>query len=139
MAQEMSLKPITVKLSLIERLMGVCTVVVAYIAVRCLPFETISKILGGLKHLCQREIGVEEADIAWSAVRQSSFFFLGRAACLELSLAFVLFALSKGLSATLCVGVATEPFRSHSWVELGGKPFREADYIERDFRKLLAV
>jgi Transglutaminase-like superfamily len=136
---EMSLKPITVKLSLIERLMGISTVAVAYIAVRCLPFETICKILGGLKRRSQGEIGVDEADIAWSAVRQSSFFFLGRAACLELSLAFVLFALSKGLSATLCVGVATEPFRSHSWVELGGKPFREADYIERDFIKMFAV
>jgi Transglutaminase-like superfamily len=139
MDQEMSLKPITVKLSLIERLMGISTVAVAYIAVRCLSFETIAKILGRFKLRCQGEIGVESADIAWAAVRQSSFFFLGRAACLELSLAFFLFALIKGQAATLCVGVATEPFRSHSWIELSGKPFREPDYIEREFIKMFAV
>ena len=64
---------------------------------------------------------------------------MGRAACLELSLAFVLFALTKGQAATLCVGVANKPFRSHSWIELGGKPFREPDYVEREFIKMFAV
>lgn len=139
MDQEMSLKLINVKLSLIERLKGMFAVIIAYIIVRCLPLSTISKMLGAVKERCSREISVDEADIAWAAVRQSSFFFLGRAACLELSLAFVLLAFTKGRSATFCVGVATEPFRSHSWIELGGKPFREADYVERDFRKMLAV
>lgn len=72
-------------------------------------------------------------------MRQSSFFFLGRATCLELSLAFVFFAATKGLSATWCVGMATAPFRSNSWIELGGKPFREDDCVERDFKKMLVV
>jgi hypothetical protein len=139
MNTEMTLQTIGFKLSLIERLKGIFTVIIAYIALRCLSLSTICKIVSEVKRLCSREIDVEEADIAWAAVRQSSFFFLGRVACLELSLAFVLFALTKGLWATCCVGVANEPFRAHSWVELGEKPFREPDYVEQDFRRLLAV
>lgn len=139
MDDEMTLRPISCQLSWIESLQGVFTVIIAYIALRCLSLSMICKILSVAKHRCSREIGIDEADIAWGAVRQSSFLFLGRVACLELSLAFVLFALTKGLSATWCMGVANEPFRSHSWVELGGKPFREADCVEQDFRRLLAV
>ena len=139
MNTEMTLQTINFKLSLLERLKGIFTVIIAYIALRCLSLSTICRTVSVVKRHCSREIDVEEADIAWAAVHQSSFFFLGRVACLELSLAFVLFAFTKGLSATWCVGVANEPFRAHSWVELDGKPFREANYVEQDFRKLLAV
>lgn len=139
MNTEMTLQRIGFKLTLIERLKGILTVVIAYIALRCLSLLTICKIVSIVKRRCWREIEFEEADIAWAAVRQSSFFFLGRVACLELSLAFVLFALTKGLSATCCVGVANEPFRSHSWIELNGKPFRESEYVEQDFSKLFTI
>ena len=139
MNTEMTLQTISFKLSLIERLKGIFTVIIAYIALRCLSLSMICRIVSVVKRRCSREIGVDEANIAWGAVRQSSFLFLGRVACLELSLAFVLFALIKGVSATCCVGVANEPFRAHSWVELGGKPFREPDYVEQDFSKLFAI
>jgi hypothetical protein len=136
---EMSLNPISVNLSLMARLRGLFAVIIAYIALRCLSLSMICKILGVVKHRCSREIGIDEADIAWAAVRQHSFFFLGRVACLELSLAFVLFALTKGLSTTFCVGVATEPFQAHAWVNLGGKPFREGDHLEHHFRRLFTI
>ncbi|NMG18686.1 lasso peptide biosynthesis B2 protein [Brasilonema bromeliae] len=51
----------------------------------------------------------------------------------------VLFALTKGLSSTWCVGVATEPIKAHAWVEIGGKPFREVNNFQHHFRKLLAA
>lgn len=139
MDTEMTLQTISYELSLIERLKGIFAVIIAYIALRCLSLSMICRIVSVVKRRCSREIGVDEANIAWAALRQSSFFFLGRVACLELSLAFVLFALTKGLSATWCVGVANEPFRAHSWVELAGKPFRESDYVEQDFSKLFAI
>lgn len=139
MNTEMTLQTISFKLSLIERLNGIFAVIIAYIALRCLSLSIICRIVSVVKRHCSREIGVDEANIAWGAVRQSSFFFFGRVACLELSLAFVLFALTKGLSATCCVGVANEPFRSHAWVEIGGKPFRESEYVEQDFSKLLTI
>ena len=138
MNNEMILRPIRVKLSWIERLKGIFTVIIAYVTLRCLSLSMICRILSVVKRR-SREISIEEADIVWTAVRQSSFLFLGRVACLELSLAFILFALTKGLSATWCVGVATEPFQSHAWVEIGGKPFRETDYLEQNFRKMLTV
>ena len=136
---EMSLSPITVKVNWRERLRGLFVVIIAYIALRCLSLSRICKILSVLKRRCSREIGIEEAELTWGAVRQGSFFFSGRVACLELSLAFVLFVLTKGLSATWCVGVANEPFRAHAWVEIGGKPFREPNRFEQHFRTLLAV
>jgi hypothetical protein len=136
---EMSLSSISVKLSWIERLKGLFSVIIAYIALRCLSLERICKILSVVKCRCSREINIEEADIAWVAVRQSSFFFSGRVACLEFSLAFVIFALTQGLSATWCVGVATEPFRAHAWVEIGSKPFREPDSFEQHFRRSFAI
>ncbi|MBW4507010.1 MAG: lasso peptide biosynthesis B2 protein [Scytonematopsis contorta HA4267-MV1] len=138
---EMSVSPIKMKLSFIDSFKGIFTVVTAVIALRCLSLERISKILNYVKSYCSREITVEEADVIWNAVRKTSFFFSGRVACIELSLAFVIFALSKSLSATWCVGVASEPFRAHSWVEVDGKPFREENYLEHkdNFRKLFAV
>ncbi|NJM74003.1 MAG: lasso peptide biosynthesis B2 protein [Scytonema sp. RU_4_4] len=139
MKVEMSLNPINVNLSWIDYLRGFFAVIVAYIALRCLSVARICKILKVVKHRCYPEIDHQEADIVWAAVRQSSFFFIGRVACLELSLAFMLFALTKGLSATWCVGVAQEPFRAHAWVEIDRQPFREVDYLEQHFRKLLTV
>jgi hypothetical protein len=136
---EMSLSSIRVNLTWMERLRGLFAVIIAYIALRCLSLSRICKILGVVKRRCSREVYIDEADLVWEAVRQQSFFFSGRVACLELSLAFVLFALTKGLSASWCVGVASEPFRAHAWVELSGKPFREADRFEQNFRKLFAV
>lgn len=117
---DMTLQTINFKLSLIERLKGILAVIIAYIALRCLSLSNICSIVSFLKRRCSREINIEEANIVWIAVRQSSFFFLGRVACIELSLAFILFALTKGLSATWCVGVGNQPFRAHSWIELNG-------------------
>ncbi len=137
MSLELSLNPITIKVTWIDRLRGLFALVIAYSALNFLSLSRICKILGILKPRCSREMTTEEADIAWGAVRKTSFFFFGRAACIELSLAFIVFALTKGLSATWCVGVATEPFQSHAWVEIDGQPFRENDYFKRHFQKVL--
>ncbi|WP_138506229.1 lasso peptide biosynthesis B2 protein [Nostoc sp. PA-18-2419] len=136
---ETAINPINVSLSWADRLKGLFTVLIAYVALRLFSLARIGKILHVFKRFCSREIGIDEANIAWAAVRKSSFFFSGRVACLELSLAFVLFALTKRLSATWCVGVAADPFRAHAWVEIDGKPFCEVDYFEKDFRRLFAV
>lgn len=135
---ETAIKPINVSLSWTECLKGLFTVIIAYVALRLFSLARISKVLHLFKNSCSREIGIDEANIAWAAVRHS-FFFSGRVACLELSLAFVLFALTKRLSATWCVGVAADPFRAHAWVEIDGKPFRETDYFEENFKRLFAV
>lgn len=139
MSLEMSLNPINVKLNWIDRLRGLLVVIIAYIALHSLSLSIISKILSVVKRRGFREIEIDEAEVAWGAVRKTGFFFLGRLACIELSLAFVLFALTKGLSATWCVGVANEPFRAHAWVEIDGKPFRESEYLEQNFKRSLVA
>lgn len=136
---EMTLQKIDLELSLLERLKGILAVIIAYIALRCLSLSQISKIISFCKRRCSREINFEEANLVWGAVRQSSFFFLGRVACLELSLAFVIFALTRNLSATCCMGVANEPFRAHSWIEVSGTPFREPNSLAQDFNKLFTI
>lgn len=139
MDTETALNPIEIKLNGIQQLKGLSMVMIAYTALRLLSLEKICKILRVCKPLCTQEIEMHEAESIWAAVRQSSFFFSGRVACLEWSLAFVLFALTQRSSATWCVGVATDPFRAHAWVEIDGKPFRETHFLEQQFRKSFAI
>lgn len=135
----MSLSPLDSKLKWTERFRGLFALIVAYVALRFFSLLTISRFLRLAKRYCSRQISLEEADTAWQAVRQASSFFLGRVACLELSLALVLFALSKGLSVVWSTGVKLKPFEAHAWVEIEGKPFREPDYVESDLKKTLTV
>jgi Transglutaminase-like superfamily len=134
-----SLEPINASLNLGERFIGLLAVALAYLAARWLSLEKISNLLRIFKSHVFRQITMSEAEIAWASVRKSSFYFPGRTACLELSLAFVLFALMRRRSSTWCVGVATDPIRSHAWVEVDRKPFREQDGFERHFRRMLIV
>ncbi|WP_193200332.1 lasso peptide biosynthesis B2 protein [Nostoc sp. MG11] len=135
---ETALNPISVKVNLVDRLKGLAAVTIAYTILRLLSMEKICSIITSLKHLCSHQIDIGEADLIWATVHKSSFLFSGRVACLEASLAFVILALSKGLSSTWCVGVATEPFRAHAWVEIDGKPFHESHYVEQ-FKALFTV
>ncbi|WP_241481557.1 lasso peptide biosynthesis B2 protein [Nocardiopsis gilva] len=59
-------------------------------------------------------------------------------ACLQRSLATVLLCRMGGSQPTWCVGVRTEPFQAHAWVEAEGAPVGEpmpADY----YRPLIRV
>lgn len=139
MDDAVALKSIDIKLTWFDRVMGLVTVAIAFIAVRCLNFYQIYQLLQFLKRSDRREATLAEAEVLWSAVRKSSLLVLGRVACLEFSLAFVLFALTKGLSATWCVGAATDPIRAHAWVEVAGQPFHEMNNFDQHFKKLMTV
>jgi len=139
MDDSMSFQAIDVNLSWKDRIVGLFSLLAAYVVLRCLNLEKISKIVGKLKNRSSREITTREADIAWAAVRKSGFILLGRAACIELSLAFVFFAATKGLSATWCVGVSSDPIAAHSWIEIDGKAFREVENFQQHFRALIAI
>jgi hypothetical protein len=124
------------KLGCIDKLRGLLAVTLAYFIIHSMPLLKIGKLIKTAKHICIRDINVEEANVMWEAVRQSSFFFPARVACLEMSLAFVLFALTKRLSVAWCIGVKIEPFEAHAWVELNNKPFHESETVEQEFKKL---
>lgn len=137
MDNSQSLEPISIRLNWGEHLIGLLAVSIAYLATRCLSLEKIANLLGIFKGYVSHQITMSEAETAWFSVRQSSLYFPGRTACLELSLAFVLFALMKRRSSTWCVGVATDPIRAHAWVEVDQTPFREQEGFERHFRRML--
>jgi hypothetical protein len=139
MSKQMSLASLNLKISWTERIRGQFVLIVAYIMLRCFSLLTISKIVRVAKRFCYREINSDEANFAWQAVRQSNFILLGRVACLELSLAFVLFALTKGLSVVWCVGVNAMPFEAHSWIEVSGKPLKELDLDRQNIKKIFTV
>lgn len=126
-------------LSWIERLRGLFAVILAYIALKSFSLLVLSKIIKTLKRYYTHEIQFEEAEIVWESVRQASSFFPGRIACMELSLSFMFFAFTKGLSATWCIGVKTRPFEAHAWIEISNKPFKEPNFVEQEYKKLLVI
>mgnify|MGYP004485058737 CR=1 FL=1 len=139
MSRQLALDSFQLKLNWADRIKGIIAVAIAYLAIRLFKLNQITRIIRTAKHYCSREIDVEDANIAMEAVRQADFYFPGRLACMELSLAFVIFALTKRLSVMWCIGVKTDPFESHAWVEVGNKPFRENEIVERGFKKVWVV
>ena len=127
------------KLTLATRIRGIIAVALAYCILRLLKLNQIIRMLHLAKGYCSREIDAEYASVVWEAVRQADFYFPGRLACMELSLAFVIFALTKRTSVKWCVGVKIDPFESHAWVEIGNKPFGETEVIEQEFKKVCVV
>lgn len=139
MDYEMSLDSSKRKFGFIDKIKGVLSVTISYFIVHSLSLFKIGKLIKVAKHICIKEISIEEANAIWEVVRQSSFFFPARVACLETSLAFVLFALTKRLFVSWCVGVKIQPFEAHAWIEIDGKPFRESETIEQEFKKLFVA
>lgn len=133
---QMTFKKTNTKVGLLTRLRGLISILIAYIAIHYFPLETICKVLKFLKSSCSHEITIDQANIAWSSVRQSNFLF-GRLACLELSLSFFIFCLTQGLAVTWCIGVIDKPFRSHAWIEIDGKPFQESESF--DYKTIMTV
>ncbi|MBE9120194.1 lasso peptide biosynthesis B2 protein [Tychonema sp. LEGE 07199] len=139
MSKIMSLSSIDSSLKGVDRLRGLLALTAAHVMLRLFSLITIVKFIRLARRSYFRKMSREEADTAWTAIHQSSSFYLGRSACLEFSLAFVLFALSKGQSVLWCTGVKLKPFEAHAWVEIDGKPFREPDYVEHDLKKTLEI
>lgn len=139
MNKQMTLSSDLIQLNFLQTLKGLLVLLIASAAFRYLSLAQIHSILGAAKHYCIREITVSEAHDVRSSLHQASYLFPGRVACLEMSLAFILLSLSKRLAATWCLGVATNPFYSHAWIEVENQPFCEADYVEKLFIKLVSV
>ncbi len=126
-------------LNLVEHFQGFFSLILAYILLHCFSLNKIRKLLGKVKQRLLKEISYNEAIKAWVSIRKSQRLLVSRVACLELSLAFVIFALLKRKNVIWCIGAKLNPFEAHAWIELGGKPFQEPDCVERQFKKLFIV
>ncbi|HEX5401569.1 MAG TPA: lasso peptide biosynthesis B2 protein [Pseudonocardiaceae bacterium] len=86
-----------------------------------LPFRITAGTVVRLKR-AKREATVAQARAAIGAARWAGRHYLGRVACLELSLTAVLAAAMHGVRMDLCFGFAVDPYSFHAWVEVGGEP-----------------
>ena len=59
--------------------------------------------------------------------------------CLDRSIAIALMCRMYGEWPEWYSGVATEPFRAHAWVSIGGKPVGEPEFIQQTFTPTLQV
>jgi hypothetical protein len=58
--------------------------------------------------------------------------------CLQRSIAAALYCRAKGVWPTWCVGVRTEPFRAHAWIQVADQPVGEP-YPAGHYRPLMTV
>lgn len=97
------------------------------LALRPLSFARQVDVLTKLhQRWCRKSANVVEVERTLAAAHRISAVYLGRAACLELSLATVLAAALKRQKVDLVLGARTEPDSFHAWPEVGGVPIRTA-------------
>lgn len=131
----------TVGLSSPDRLVAGLALPLAILLLR-LPFRhTVRFVRGAKRASCRRPASVAEAYAAMRAARCPAWYFPGRAACLEVSLAAVLAALLRGRDLTWCLGSAADPRRFHAWTEVDGEPVVLAgdESVQGVYRCVLAV
>lgn len=117
---------------------GVC-LLFAWVIVRCFSMEKIQNLL--IKWKGKRNYTLmtfEEAIIAYASMQKIKRILWLRLACLETSLALVIFAYWERKSVDWCIGVKLAPFESHAWIEINGVPIDDKEGIE-SYQKILTL
>lgn len=140
MTRQMAWNSLDLDLNLLEYIQGLFSIVLAYILLHSFSLEKLRKLLLTVtKKRMQEEYSFDEAIRVWLAIRKSQKFLLLRVACMEQSLAFVIFSILKRKRVLWCIGAKLNPFEAHAWIEIGGEPFQEPDYLKRQFQKLFVT
>jgi len=124
---------------LFDRSLGLVCVTFACALLKVLRLRIVCALMRALRTDSFPVASSAEATLAWAATRHPSLVFIGRAGCIELSLAMALFCLLHRRTATWCVGVRMGPFESHAWVEVNGEPVCEDNDVSAIFRKVITV
>lgn len=118
--------PADVAVPLHVRVLATMCVFAAVVLLR-FPFRTVIKAVATLKRaLVRRGASRAEGEGSVSAVSVVSGRLPFQVACMELSLAAVLWCAIRGRSLDWCFGHSVDPIAFHSWVEVDGKPLRGA-------------
>lgn len=137
---EMAAKSTYIKARWEDYIIGIVALSTAYMILRIFCIKRIKSILSKIKSKFSTEIDDKELSRAWVAIYNISFFFGGRTACMEFSLSLLIFSLIKGKYLTWCIGIATDPFESHAWIEIKKIPFNEEKHLkQRQYKKILSV
>lgn len=99
-----------------------------------LPFRYQMAALRQLRRSCAREATTEEAAAARDGVLWAAWWFPGRAACLEISMATVVACALRRRAIEWHLGVTVTPPSSHAWVTAQGVPVGEAAEVIGRYR-----
>ncbi|MGH3930567.1 MAG: lasso peptide biosynthesis B2 protein [Pseudonocardiaceae bacterium] len=95
------------------------------IALRALRLQRIERLARGLVHAAPRPVDATEIEAMLAAIDRACRWIPARVACLERSLAVVLWCGLRRRSVCWRIGVRALPFTAHSWVEVAGQPVGE--------------
>lgn len=124
----------------VTAVLGLFALLGALLLIR-LPLRSVSRTVSWTARTwCWREATPEQASASLAAVRRAAWWYPGRAACLELSLAALGVLALTGRRGVWCIGTADDPYRFHAWVEAQGVAIASPDeYGITEFRRVLSV
>ncbi len=107
-------------------------------ALRSVRFHRIERLARALVRPTRRCAGVVEIEIMLAAIDRAGGWLPVRVACLERSLAVVLWCGLLRRSVCWRIGVRSPPFATHAWVEAAGRPVGELVSID-SYRPILTI
>jgi hypothetical protein len=123
----------------IATLAGACAAVVVTVALRLLPFGSVTVATRRLSLRARRTASSGEALRMLQAVDSGARLVPFRVACLERSLSVVLLLALRRANVTWCMGVRTPPLASHAWIASpNGEPIGEP-VTTATYRPLLVI
>jgi hypothetical protein len=131
----------TVPLSIPDKLTGLTAFTAAVVMLRVLPFRVSLAAARILKRILAREpASQQDAEQAVAARDWAARWFPGRVACLENSLAALLFTALHRRNAAWCIGFRLQPAESHAWIQdSNGNPAGEPSLHDRLFHVTVQV
>lgn len=122
-----------------DRLTALAALAAATTLIRVAPLRVTLTIARLAKCAARRPATAAEAARLLAARDWAGQFYLGRAACLEMSLAAFLAACLRGRAVDWCMGCRFDPCESHAWIEADQQPISEPETPDRPFHLTLRV
>lgn len=125
MTTPMALDPSTRRVPTRRRLMAWAVTATATVALRSLRLHRIERLTRWANCRARPAATVREVLELLDAIDRTSRWLPARVACLERSLAVVLWCGLHRRAVCWRMGVRTPPFAAHAWVEVAGQPVGE--------------
>ncbi|MGH3753707.1 MAG: lasso peptide biosynthesis B2 protein [Pseudonocardiaceae bacterium] len=110
----------------------------AIVALRSLRCDRVERLARWLMHPARHPAGAAEIEVMLAAIDRAGRWLPARVACLERSLAVVLWCGLRRRSVCWRIGVRTPPFAAHSWIEAAGQPVGELVSV-RSYQPILTI
>jgi hypothetical protein len=126
------------QLSFSDKVRGVVGFVVGYMLIHCMPPLALEGTLKLLRRIMRPALK-EATERHIQSVRWASRGYLGRAACLEVSLGACCASMLTWRMPTWCVGTRFRPVEQHAWLEVDGVPVSEPEADDWPHRPLIRI